>query len=92
MRNIRENLFFAFIYNTLGIPLAAGVLFYPLFGVGWLSPIIAGVAMRPEFRFRHSERALRTPQHQSYEDESNAAMKARRILVNTTCRLRNIMA
>jgi Cu+-exporting ATPase len=43
MRNIRQNLFFAFIYNALGIPLAAG-LFYPLFGV-LLSPVIAGVAM-----------------------------------------------
>lgn len=43
MRNIRENLFFAFIYNTLGIPVAAGVL-YPFFGV-LLSPILAGVAM-----------------------------------------------
>lgn len=43
MRNIRENLFFAFVYNTLGIPVAAGVL-YPLFGI-FLSPILAGVAM-----------------------------------------------
>jgi Cu+-exporting ATPase len=43
MRNIRQNLFFAFAYNALGIPLAAG-LFYPFFG--WLlSPIIAGAAM-----------------------------------------------
>jgi Cu+-exporting ATPase len=43
MRNIRQNLFFAFIYNVLGIPIAAGVL-YPLFG--WLlSPMIAGAAM-----------------------------------------------
>ena len=42
-RNIRQNLLFAFLYNALGIPVAAGVL-YPLFG--WLlSPIIAGVAM-----------------------------------------------
>lgn len=42
-RNIRQNLLFAFLYNGLGIPIAAGVL-YPLFG--WLlSPIIAGVAM-----------------------------------------------
>jgi Cu+-exporting ATPase len=43
MRNIRENLFFAFLYNALGIPLAAGVL-YPFFGF-LLSPIIAGAAM-----------------------------------------------
>ena len=43
MRNIRQNLFFAFIYNTLGIPVAAGVL-YPFFGV-LLSPILAGAAM-----------------------------------------------
>jgi P-type Cu+ transporter len=43
MRNIRQNLFFAFIYNALGIPLAAGVL-YPLLGV-MLSPMIAGAAM-----------------------------------------------
>ncbi len=43
MRNIRQNLFFAFIYNVAGIPLAAGIL-YPFFG--WLlSPIIAGAAM-----------------------------------------------
>jgi Cu+-exporting ATPase len=43
MRNIRQNLFFAFAYNTLGIPIAAGVL-YPVFGL-LLSPIIAGAAM-----------------------------------------------
>jgi Cu+-exporting ATPase len=43
MRNIRENLFFAFIYNALGIPVAAGVL-YPFFGI-LLSPIIAAAAM-----------------------------------------------
>ena len=43
MRNIRQNLFFAFIYNALGIPIAAGVL-YPFLGV-LLSPIIAGAAM-----------------------------------------------
>jgi Cu+-exporting ATPase len=43
LRNIRQNLFFAFFYNGLGIPVAAGV-FYPLFG--WtLNPMIAGVAM-----------------------------------------------
>ena len=43
MRNIRQNLFFAFIYNVAGIPIAAGIL-YPLFG--WLlSPIVAGAAM-----------------------------------------------
>ena len=43
MRNIRQNLFFALIYNTLGIPIAAGVL-YPFFGI-LLSPIIAAAAM-----------------------------------------------
>jgi Cu+-exporting ATPase len=43
MRNIRQNLFFAFIYNALGIPLAAGLL-YPFFGL-LLSPMIASVAM-----------------------------------------------
>jgi Cu+-exporting ATPase len=43
MRNIRQNLFFAFIYNALGIPLAAGVL-YPLLGI-LLSPMIASAAM-----------------------------------------------
>ena len=43
MRNIRENLFFAFIYNVLGVPIAAGVL-YPFFGV-LLSPMIAAAAM-----------------------------------------------
>ena len=43
MRNIRQNLFFAFIYNALGVPIAAGIL-YPFFGI-LLSPIIAGAAM-----------------------------------------------
>lgn len=43
MRNIRQNLFFAFVYNALGIPIAAGLL-YPWFGV-LLSPILAGAAM-----------------------------------------------
>jgi Cu+-exporting ATPase len=43
MRNIRQNLFFAFVYNTLGVPIAAGVL-YPYFGL-LLSPIIASAAM-----------------------------------------------
>jgi Cu+-exporting ATPase len=43
MRNIRQNLFFAFIYNAIGVPLAAGVL-YPFFGI-LLSPIFAAAAM-----------------------------------------------
>ncbi len=45
MRNIRQNLFFAFVYNVLGVPLAAGVL-YPLFGTAaLLNPMIASAAM-----------------------------------------------
>jgi Cu2+-exporting ATPase len=43
MRNIKQNLFFAMIYNTLGIPIAAGLL-YPFFGI-LLSPMIAALAM-----------------------------------------------
>ncbi len=43
MRNIRQNLFWAFAYNSLGVPLAAGVL-YPLFGL-LMSPMIAAAAM-----------------------------------------------
>jgi Cu+-exporting ATPase len=43
MRNIRQNLFFAFIYNVVGVPIAAGVL-YPFFGI-LLSPILAAAAM-----------------------------------------------
>ena len=43
MRNIRQNLFFAFVYNAAGVPIAAGVL-YPIFGV-LLSPMLAAGAM-----------------------------------------------
>jgi Cu+-exporting ATPase len=43
VRNIHQNLFFAFIYNAVGVPLAAGVL-YPWFGIT-LSPMIAALAM-----------------------------------------------
>ncbi|QQA42870.1 heavy metal translocating P-type ATPase [Pelagovum pacificum] len=43
MRNIRQNLFFAFVYNTAGVPLAAGIL-YPVFGL-LLSPVVAAAAM-----------------------------------------------
>jgi len=43
MRNIRQNLFFAFVYNAAGIPIAAGVL-YPTFGI-LLSPVIGAAAM-----------------------------------------------
>jgi P-type Cu+ transporter len=43
MRNIRQNLFFAFLYNSAGVPIAAGIL-YPFFGL-LLSPMIASAAM-----------------------------------------------
>jgi Cu+-exporting ATPase len=43
MRNIRQNLFFAFVYNVIGVPIAAGVLF-PVFGL-LLNPMIAAAAM-----------------------------------------------
>jgi Cu+-exporting ATPase len=43
VRNIRQNLFFAFVYNALGVPVAAGVL-YPFFGL-LLSPMLAAAAM-----------------------------------------------
>ena len=43
MKNIKQNLFFAFTYNVLGVPIAAGVL-YPFFGI-LLSPMIAALAM-----------------------------------------------
>jgi len=43
MRNIRQNLFFALIYNSLGVPIAAGIL-YPFFGL-LLSPVLAAAAM-----------------------------------------------
>jgi Cu+-exporting ATPase len=43
LRNIKQNLLFAFIYNALGVPIAAGVL-YPFFGI-LLSPVIAAAAM-----------------------------------------------
>ncbi|OGT82723.1 MAG: hypothetical protein A3G96_04625 [Gammaproteobacteria bacterium RIFCSPLOWO2_12_FULL_52_10] len=43
MRNIRQNLFFAFVYNALGVPVVAGIL-YPVFGL-LLSPMLAAVAM-----------------------------------------------
>jgi Cu+-exporting ATPase len=43
MRNIRQNLFFAFIYNSAGVPIAAGIL-YPFLGL-LLSPMIAAAAM-----------------------------------------------
>jgi Cu+-exporting ATPase len=43
MRNIKQNLFFAFVYNSAGVPVAAGIL-YPFFGL-LLSPVIAAAAM-----------------------------------------------
>jgi Cu+-exporting ATPase len=43
MRNVRQNLFFAFVYNALGVPVAAGIL-YPVLGL-LLSPMLASAAM-----------------------------------------------
>ena len=54
MRNIRQNLFFAFVYNVLGVPVAAGVL-YPVFGI-LLSPMIASAAMTFSSVLRHVRR------------------------------------
>jgi Cu+-exporting ATPase len=61
MRNIRQNLFFAFVYNSIGVPIAAGIL-YPFFGLV-LSPMIASAAMTfssvsvilNALRLRHTE-------------------------------------
>ena len=50
MANIKQNLFFAFIYNTIGVPIAAGIL-YPSFGI-LLSPIIAADRHEPFLSFR----------------------------------------
>ena len=55
MRNIRQNLFFAFIYNSFGVPIAAGIL-YPAFGI-LLSPIIAAAAMAHVVGERGEQRA-----------------------------------
>ena len=55
MRNIRQNLFFAFVYNAAGIPIAAGV-FYPLFGAAAVADLRRGGDGR-EFGQRHRERA-----------------------------------
>ncbi len=53
MKNIRQNLFFAFIYNALGVPVAAGLL-YPVYGI-LLSPVIAAAFHGSFFRQRHCE-------------------------------------
>ena len=55
MRNIRQNLFFAFVYNALGVPIAAGVL-YPVFGL-LLSPMIAERRDEPQLGVGHRQRA-----------------------------------
>jgi hypothetical protein len=55
MRNIRQNLFFAFAYNALGVPIAAGVL-YPVFGL-LLSPMIAAAAMSSQLGLGDRQRA-----------------------------------
>ncbi len=62
MRNIRQNLFFAFIYNALGVPIAAGIL-YPFFGI-LLSPIFAAAAMSFSSVVSHHQRPSPSP-HQT---------------------------
>ena len=59
MRNIRQNLFFAFVYNALGVPIAAGVL-YPFFGL-LLSPMIAAAAMSLQLGVGDHQRAAAAP-------------------------------
>jgi Cu+-exporting ATPase len=56
MRNIRQNLFLAFVYNTVGIPIAAGIL-YPFLGIR-LSPIIAAAATPSQHRDRWRTRTM----------------------------------
>lgn len=81
MRNIRQNLCFAFAYNALGIPVAAGVL-YPLFGT-LLSPVIAGAAMSLStvsvisnaLRLRHQRPWPSVPG--GYHDSSNMVFRVR---------------
>ena len=82
MRNIRQNLWFAFLYNSLGVPIAAGIL-YPFFGL-LLSPMIASAAMTmssvsviyeraaaADREARLSENSLKTPRlvESNYTDE-----------------------
>lgn len=55
LRNIRQNLFLAFVYSVLGVPIAAGVL-YPFFGV-LLSPMLAAAAMKSQLAVGDRERA-----------------------------------
>ena len=59
VRNIRQNLFFAFVYNALGVPIAAGVL-YPLFGV-LLSPDARGRRDERELALRDRQRPAPAP-------------------------------
>ena len=60
--NIRQNLLLAFLYNSLAIPVAAGVLF-PLFGI-LLSPMVAARRHEPEFGFGNRQRAAPAPRHE----------------------------
>ncbi len=74
MRNIRQNLFFAFAYNVVGIPVAAGVL-YPFIGLR-LSPMIAAAAMariRWKCAWRESNPLPRGPEPERSELMSSAA-------------------
>ena len=69
MRNIRQNLFFAFVYNAAGVPIAAGIL-YPWFGI-LLSPILAAAAMALSSVERREQR-LAAASHQALSRKNRA--------------------
>ena len=77
MKNIRQNLFLAFVYNCVGIPIAAGVL-YPFFGVrSLLSPMIGECRYDVQFRVRHYE-CIEASEDSIVESQSWTNFKPRR--------------